>query len=821
MSARVDLNLHTRHSNRSAEWLLRRFEFPDSYSDPAQLHQQLLKAGMRFVTFTDHNTLAGCLEIAGRPDVFLSAEVTTYFPEDRCKIHLLVWNITEAQFRVIDRARENIFDLVRYLGEEQIAHGVAHPLYSINGKLTPAHVERLLLLFRVFEGVNGYREGLLGATLRFILPRLTREKIEFLANQYGIEPVGEEPWLKIVVGGSDDHGGIYAGQSFTAIPGDAASPADFFRELLAGRAAPAGRDGTPLALSHSLFRTIHAYVKDKYSEKLGANAHLVQTMVDRFIQGRDPTDLSFGEKLSFVAQGIVTGRIFELAKPLNASMWHDLSSAFSQADLKAILAEETVGIPEPERRAFVIANLFADKLAFRFFTRFVDHISKGAVLESLQSLTGFVPIVVLLSPYLYAFHSQAPDRRLLRACCQSLADAIPPELQNRKRAWFTDTLEDVNGVATTIRKMTAAGIAAGADLVVVTSRDSIGELGIPIKNFPPIGEFEIPEYELQKLSFPPILKILDYIQREGFTELIISTPGPIGVTALLAAKMLGIRATGIYHTDFPQYVRILTDDTYLETLAWNYMHWFYGQLDTVFVNSEHYRRAWIERGIEPARLAILPRGLDVELFRPEACDPTFWTSRGKAPEEIGLLYVGRLSKEKDLDLLVAAVTQLREREGLPVRLLLVGDGPYAAELRTQLPDAIFTGYLGGEWLATAYASADLFGFPSTTDTYGNVVVEAMATGLPVVVSDLGGPKELVDHGRNGLITRALDVEDFTQAIRQLVKDPALRTAMGRMGRETVKHRDWGHAFQRFWHLNQPASETSPRQTGASAGSAPS
>src|SRR5207244_3709244 len=137
----------------------------------------------------------------------------------------------------------------------------------------------------------------------------------------------------------------------------------------------------------------------------------------------------------------------------------------------------------------------------------------------------------------------------------------------------------------------------GNDLIVVTSRSTITITDIPIRNFTPIGEFELPEYELQKLSFPPILQMVEYIQRECFTELIISTPGPIGLTALLAAKMLGLRASGIYHTDFPQYVRILSDDASLETLTWNYMRWFYGQLDLVYVNSDGYRRAWIDGGI--------------------------------------------------------------------------------------------------------------------------------------------------------------------------------------------------------------------------------
>src|SRR4029078_10976950 len=121
------------------------------------------------------------------------------------------------------------------------------------------------------------------------------------------------------------------------------------------------------------------------------------------------------------------------------------------------------------------------------------------------------------------------SRKRLTAICSSTVNFIPDALQNTKRAWFTDTLEDVNGVATPIRKMAAAAYETGADLIVVASREQVSISEIPIKNFPPIGEFELADYELQKLSFPPVLHMLDYIQRERFTELIISTPAPVGL----------------------------------------------------------------------------------------------------------------------------------------------------------------------------------------------------------------------------------------------------------------------------------------------------
>jgi glycosyltransferase involved in cell wall biosynthesis len=407
----------------------------------------------------------------------------------------------------------------------------------------------------------------------------------------------------------------------------------------------------------------------------------------------------------------------------------------------------------------------------------------------------------LLAPYIYAFSSQAPSRRWLREVCRDFTGTIPPVLQNTKRAWFTDTLEDVNGVSTTIRKMAAEARDAGKELVVVTSRNEITLDGLVVKNFRPIGEFELPEYELQKLSFPPILQMLDYIQRENISEIIISTPGPIGLTALLAGKMLNLEMSGIYHTDFPQYIRILTEDSFLESLAWKYMQWFYGQLDIIFVNSEQYRLSWIERGIDAAKLRILPRGLDTELFTPGRSDANFWKQFGCDGTGVRLLFVGRVSKEKDLDVLVQAFKNLR-KEGLPVQLSIVGHGPYSAALAQLLPEACYTGYLSGTDLARAYASADIFVFPSTTDTFGNVILEAQAAGLPVIVSDVGGPRELVTHGVNGLVTRARNVADFTDAIERLVGDESLRKEMGRDARRTVEDRSWPSAFRKFWAMTE-------------------
>src|SRR5436305_2270741 len=269
--SRCDLHIHSRYSDRSEEWLFRRFDLPDSYSDPKELYTQLRTAGMDFVTITDHDTISGSLLIADLPGAFISEQVTTYFPQDPCKIHLLVWGITEAQHAAITTLRENIFELQAYLQQQQIAHAVAHPLYSINGKLQVSHLEQLILLFKHFEGINGLRDALLSELAQTLFGQLTPQKIDALANRHNLAPTHAEPWKKIFIGGSDDHGGQFAASAVTETP--SADSADKFLEFVRnGDCNARGHGGTPLILSHGSYNKVGWFIQNRFHAKLGPGA---------------------------------------------------------------------------------------------------------------------------------------------------------------------------------------------------------------------------------------------------------------------------------------------------------------------------------------------------------------------------------------------------------------------------------------------------------------------------------------------------------------------------------------------------------------------
>ena len=792
--ARADLHLHTRHSLRSPEWLLRRLAVPASVSDPKELLSKLRRAGMDFITFTDDDTIDGCLEIAGERGVFLSESVTATFPEDGVRVSLLVWGITESQHHEIQQLRSNIYELQQYLAGAGIVHGVAMPLQGLADKLRPEHLMRLALLFRHFEGINGRVIGLLSTVSRHLFD-LNPADIERFSSMTGLRPTHEEPWKKVWFGGSDDHGGTTPGGAFTETP-QAADATAFLEHLREGRSEARGSSGTPLRAALDTYQVAFSHAKERLAGHAASpTIRLVEKAFARFMEGKDPTVFTAGEKFAFLAQGIASGKIFELANPGPRSLWKELSGSLNEPAMRAELNRELEGVEDPSRRAFLMANMMASRLSYRLTMQFLQQLMEGRFLESIQMVGPVVPLVALLSPYLYAF--RMPPRERLREASVLLRGEVSPELQNTKRAWFTDTLDDVNGVSTTIQRMSGALVANGKAVEVMVSRNEVSVPGIPLKNFQPIGEFELPEYELQKLSFPPLLQIIDHLQSGGFTEVIISTPGPVGLAALAAAKVLGLPTAGIYHTDFPEYVRILTEDGLMESLTWNYMHWFYAQLDTVYVNSDHYRRCWTDRGIPAEKLRILPRGLDTGLFHPGKKEEDFWKRRGLREGEVGALYVGRVSREKNLDLFAASCRRLLA-SGVKVRPLVVGDGPYAPMMKELLPEGIYTGSLHREELAAAYASADFFVFPSTTDTFGNVVIEAQASGIPAIVSDVGGPKDLVEDCVDGFVTKGLDLDALTHAIATLCKEPDLRKRMGEASRARVAEWDWTRAARLFW-----------------------
>ncbi|MGW7792353.1 glycosyltransferase family 4 protein [Streptomyces tricolor] len=259
----------------------------------------------------------------------------------------------------------------------------------------------------------------------------------------------------------------------------------------------------------------------------------------------------------------------------------------------------------------------------------------------------------------------------------------------------------------------------------------------------------------------------------------LASPFVLGVRGMAAAARLGIPAVAVYQTDLAGYAR-----TYMgagEAAAWRRIRSVHGAADRTLAPSSAARSDLEEHGVP--RVRLWPRGVDTVRFRPEHRDEAL--RRELAPNGEPIVgYVGRLAPEKHVELLSGACA-------LPgVRVVVVGDGPSRPQLTEALPGAVFLGRRTGADLARIFASLDLFVHTGPFETFCQTVQEAMASGVPVVAPAVGGPLDLVDHGRTGLLVPPFDAAAVQEAVRALAADPARRAAYGAAARATVEGRTW-------------------------------
>jgi glycosyltransferase involved in cell wall biosynthesis len=789
MHAKADLHVHSKHSNRPSDWFLRRVGAPECYVEPLELYRRARAAGMDFVTISDHNTIAGALEIAHLPGTFLSCEVTTYFPEDGCKIHLLVCGMNEEQFRAVDELRHDIYELRRYATGEGLVHSVAHPFFRVDNRLTPWHVERLLLLFDRFEGLNGARDERASRLVNVVFRHLTPQLMDELAARHALEPIGDESWRKRFTGGSDDHSGLYVASAYTSTP-PASTVDEFLKHLRCGRHEQGGRAGSSRRLAHSFYQIAYEYYRDRFGRASKYGPDLLGQLLENLLTGREPVRRGVGQRMRGVLGQALSSR--RRSSDAEREILVEISSLLGRNEPAGLASDSD------DARTYRLAAHTVHLLGYRFCQKLCQHLREGRILDALQSTAALGPVALGVAPYLVSFATQHKDEAFLQEIARRFPWARGQQFKSGRKCWVTDTYSDINGVARTIQTLSAEAARLDLELEVLSCQPHV-EASPGVRNFAPVGLFALPEYELQQLAFPPFLDLLAYVEERQFREVIVSTPGPLGLAGLVAGKLLGLRLTGIYHTDFPAYVRHLTGADGLEALTRQYVSWFYDQMDVVYAPSESYRRELAAMGFAEDKLRVLRRGVDVGRFGPERRTPAFWERFGRSTESMKLLYVGRLSHEKNLELLLEQHRRLVDA-GLDLELVLVGDGPARDQLeaRYRSTGVLFTGFLEGEALATAFASADLFVFPSTTDTFGNVVLEAQASGLPAIVSHLGGPREIIQPDVTGVVVDVSRGDALGEAIAALHRDRARVARMSEAAARYARTFTWDRVLSHLW-----------------------
>jgi glycosyltransferase involved in cell wall biosynthesis len=348
------------------------------------------------------------------------------------------------------------------------------------------------------------------------------------------------------------------------------------------------------------------------------------------------------------------------------------------------------------------------------------------------------------------------------------------EAQERRILWFTDTLNDLNGPSVTLKKLGWLAHKRGMNLHLVSSLlpDEITpEIPPNVINLPHILSFKLPYYDKYTIKVPAFLKSLRIIKEYKPTEIYISTPGPIGLFAMWAANILKVRKIAIYHTDFYLQSKAVVSNSFLPPIIERAVHWFYGSMDDVRVPTYEYMDILENRGYDRSRMHIFRRGIDAKFFSMRERGKTMLMEKFNIRDGITLIFTGRISKDKNLDFLLEVYRELLRRHE-SINLLLVGDGPDLPEMKERMkayPRVVFTGKLSQAVLPEVYSGSDVFVFPSIADTFGMSVLESQACGLPGVVSDSGGPKEIIIPGSTGLVARSSDRGDWIEKLEYMIR----------------------------------------------------
>ena len=750
MTSRVDMHCHSTASHFSKLGVQRSLGLPECATPPEEVYELAKRRGMDFVTITDHDTIDGCLELADRPDCFVSEELTARFAGEPQAVHILCYGITPGDHEWLQAHSGDVEACAAYLHNQGIACALAHPFFNVAAPLTRRHRRRLAELFPVWEVRNGSRAA----------------ELNMPAAIY-IETHGGTG-----IGGSDDHAGVDIGRTFTEVPA-AGTPEEFLAHLLRGDAEAHGEQGSAAKWAHAAMALATRALADGGRGKPLAGQQRGGSGEDLPPAPRGGDAGSARPDPSAVLK--MAERVIREGAAREGRIAADVGPDDARALLDAWLDGMGLDLRGRELIAFLQEDGFSHADLYRRARRIHDRrlraavdggaaaVSQGDFPGAVESLFGaLVPAV----PY-------APATAFLGAEKAKLRDRRG---ERRRVAVIADGIGSMHGVTHTIEQIRERGV-PGFEVDIVGTDPGVD------RRLPAAAELEIPFYEGMSLGVPGLPDLVEVLAEGSYDLVHVTAPGPAGIAATLMSRITGVPLLASYHTEIATYAGMRSQSDTLEALTRAGLGAFYSAPAAVLSPSPSADASVASLGADPAKVGRWERGVDLDRFDPAKADPEAF------PGEIKVLYSGRLTREKGVDLLAEAF--LRAHESDPrLHLLLAGGGPEEGELRDRLGDrATFLGWLAGEELPRAYASADAFLFCSSTDTYGQVILEAAASGLPIVAVAEGGPAALIENRHTGLLCRP-DADHLAGTLLQLASSPRLRRQLGDAAAAAASERSW-------------------------------
>ncbi len=743
-ASRVDMHCHSSASEHSRLGVQRAMGLPECATPPQEVYELAKRRGMDFVTITDHDTIEGVLQIAGHPDVFISEELTARFRGQPQAVHVLCYGIDVEDHEWLQAHSHDVELCAAYLLEREIACALAHPYFTVAAPLTAAHRRRLAELFGVWETRNGARSR-----------ELNRPAATFVATR---ETTG--------IAGSDDHAGVDIGRTFTEAP-PAGTPRDFLAHLRAGQVCARGAQGSAAKWAHA---AIALAARSLWSGNAGElppqrpDPRRVMGMMQRLLREAD------------ARQGALAGDLAPDDARCLLRAW--LSAVeldhLDERGLIEYMQDERFSHAELYRRACCVHER---KLRGAVGVALA---AAGGQAEVQSAAEGLFEACTAAIPYAPASAFLANEQAKLAA----LPDGAREDGEPPRVAIVADGIGSTHGVARTIEEIRRRGV-PGFEIEVLGTDPNVD------RRLAAVAEVEVPFYPGLRVGVPSLPVAVNALAGAGGYDVIhVCSPGPAGVAAALLARTLALPLVGSYHTELTAYAALRSGEQRVREAMALAVSAFYHACDVVLSPSAAADDALRAIGVPGERVLRWDRGVDTERF-----DAARREGRARG-ERIDVLYSGRITREKGVELLADAFLLAREREQR-LHLLLAGGGPEENYLRERLGAcATFLGWLEGAELADAYAGADLFLFPSATDTFGQVILEAQASGVPVIAVAQGGPVSLIEHRRSGLLCEA-DAGQLAAALLELAGSPLLREHLSLGALRAVRPRTWEHTLERL------------------------
>jgi len=761
VTCRVDLHAHTRFSSKGATRWLDALGFPECCSEPEEVHDLALARGMDLVAITDHNTICGAWGLIERgfDRVIVGEEISTVLCQTQCPLHILVWKLTPVLHEEIARfgLRKDAEALAGWLREHNLPHAVAHPLFDLGGKLTIETFHHCALLFGGFEIINaGHSTRRHRLAFTRFLESLSAEKVKQLERELGIKQHWAARWL---TAGSDDHALLNLTRAWTAADGVCDASA-FFASLMQGDSRVGGDDATTQSLAHQFVGAASAILKnradDRFVRRMRNAAAGCRPLASALVHARKPTCDAREDHRALE-------RLLRRAMTDSAQMLHD-----SIAQMNSMCEEQ------PEALKTVLSSLFSQCIS--------------------------------QAPTVVSARQHLRERRLLSEIEGNGNGEVRDD--SMRMCLFVDAIDHTNGVSRFVRDLSAHGAKSDKQLTVFTSGSSISDWPGDLRTFDPIGAIPTPGYNSLRLNIPQFSDLLEACAQVDPDVIHVSTPGPVGLVGVLAAAFLNVPLTGVHHTDYPKYAQRLFQSSALAPIVEKLLGDYYTRFDRVFARSHDSVNQLLKIGVSVEKISTFPAGIDLSRFDPHLRDGNVWDSMPSVkPNSVKALYVGRISSEKNLPVLSCVWRRAQKKLDAidcHAELIVIGDGPYRSAMERELTDcrAHFLGEQTGQTLARLYASCDFFIFPSTTDTLGQAVIEAQASGLPAIVSNLGGPCEIVVDHCTGFVLPADDDDAWERAIVELATNTAKRRSMSAAAIEYSKRFSFDRTAESFWNEHE-------------------